>query len=45
MTLTSIFRDKHLEPPPRLYALMAQGSLMRRIYRGFVADLAAGLPP
>jgi ubiquinone/menaquinone biosynthesis C-methylase UbiE len=45
MTLTSIFRVKHLEPPPRLYALMAQGSLMRRIYRGFVADLAEGLPP
>jgi ubiquinone/menaquinone biosynthesis C-methylase UbiE len=45
MTLTSIFRGKHLEPPPRLYALMAQGSLMRPIYRGFVADLAAGLPP
>jgi hypothetical protein len=45
MTLTSIFRVKHLEPPPRLYALMAQGSLMRRIYRGFVADLAEGLSP
>jgi ubiquinone/menaquinone biosynthesis C-methylase UbiE len=45
MTLTSIFRGKHLEPPPRLYALMAQGSLMRPIYRGFVTDLAAGLPP
>ncbi len=45
MTLTSIFRVKHLEPPPRLYALMAQGSLMRPIYGGFVDDLAEGLPP
>jgi ubiquinone/menaquinone biosynthesis C-methylase UbiE len=45
MIMTSIFRGKHLEPPPPLYALMAQGTLMRPIYRGFVADLAEGLPP
>jgi ubiquinone/menaquinone biosynthesis C-methylase UbiE len=43
--MTSIFRGKHLEPPPRLYAMMAQGALMRPIYRGFVADLAEGLTP
>jgi len=45
MTLTSILRGKHLEPPPWLYAPMAQGSLMRLIYRRFVADLAGDLPP
>jgi ubiquinone/menaquinone biosynthesis C-methylase UbiE len=45
MTLTSIFQVKHFEPPPRLYALMAQSSLMRLIYRRFVSDLAEGLPP
>ncbi|HZE22298.1 MAG TPA: class I SAM-dependent methyltransferase, partial [Desulfobaccales bacterium] len=41
---TSIFQVKHFEPPPRLYAVMAQSSLMRLIYRRFVADLAEGLP-
>jgi ubiquinone/menaquinone biosynthesis C-methylase UbiE len=45
MTLTSIFQVKHFEPPPRLYAIMAQSSLMRLIYRRFEADLAEGLPP
>jgi ubiquinone/menaquinone biosynthesis C-methylase UbiE len=45
MTLTSIFQVKHFEPPPRLYAIMAQSSLMGLIYRRFVSDLAAGLPP
>jgi ubiquinone/menaquinone biosynthesis C-methylase UbiE len=45
MTLTSIFRVKHFEPPPWLYAVMAQSSLMRLIYRRFVTDLAGGLPP
>jgi len=45
MSLTSIFRGKHLEPPPWLYARLAQGSLMRLIYRLLVADLAGGLPP
>jgi len=34
----------HLEPPPWLYARLAQGSLLRLIYRRFSADLAAGLP-
>jgi ubiquinone/menaquinone biosynthesis C-methylase UbiE len=43
MTLTSISRGE-LEPPPWLYALMAQGSLFRRVYRRFVGDLAASLP-
>jgi ubiquinone/menaquinone biosynthesis C-methylase UbiE len=45
MILTSIFRGKHLEPPPWLYARMAQGSWMRLIYRRFVGDLAGELPP
>ena len=44
MTLTSIFRGKHLEPPPWLYAWMARGSLLRMIYRRINADLAAFLP-
>jgi ubiquinone/menaquinone biosynthesis C-methylase UbiE len=44
MTLTFPFRGKHLEPPPWLYARLAQGSLMRLIYRLFVGDLAAHLP-
>lgn len=44
MTSTSIFRVKHLEPPPWLYAWMARGSLFRMIYQRFVADLAALLP-
>ncbi len=34
----------HLEPPPWLYARLARGPLFRRIYRRFVADLAASLP-
>jgi ubiquinone/menaquinone biosynthesis C-methylase UbiE len=34
----------HLEPPPWLYARLARGSLFRRIYRRFEADLAASLP-
>ena len=38
-TATSRF---HLEPPPWLYARLAKGPLLRRIYRRFVADLAAG---
>jgi ubiquinone/menaquinone biosynthesis C-methylase UbiE len=45
MTLTAIFRGEHLEPPPWLYARMAQGSLMRLIYRRFINDLAGSLPP
>jgi ubiquinone/menaquinone biosynthesis C-methylase UbiE len=45
MTLTSIFRADRLEPPPWLYARMARGSLFRLVYRRFVADLAASLPP
>jgi hypothetical protein len=45
MPLTSIFRGEHLEPPPWLYARLAQGSLMRLIYRLFVADLAGGPAP
>jgi ubiquinone/menaquinone biosynthesis C-methylase UbiE len=38
-TATSRF---HLEPPPWLYARLAKGSLLRRLYRRFVADLAVG---
>lgn len=45
MTLTAIFRGEHLEPPPWLYARLAQGSLMRLIYRRLLADLAGSLPP
>ena len=44
MTLTAIFRGEHLEPPPWLYARLAQGSLMRLIYRRLIADLAGSLP-
>ena len=44
MPLTSIFRGEHLEPPPWLYARLAQSSVMRLIYRLLVADLAGGLP-
>ena len=32
----------HLEPPPWLYARLAKGPLLRRIYRRFVGDLAVG---
>lgn len=42
MILTSISRVD-LEPPPWLYALMAQGSWFRLVYRRFVADLGASL--
>jgi ubiquinone/menaquinone biosynthesis C-methylase UbiE len=45
MTWKSLIRVEHLEPPPRLYARMARGSLMRLIYRLFVNDLARALPP
>jgi len=45
MTLISLFRGEHLEPPPWLYARLARGSLMRLIYRRFVADLAGSLAP
>ncbi len=44
MTSTSISRADHLEPPPWLYAWMAQGALLRLVYRRFVGDLAAALP-
>jgi ubiquinone/menaquinone biosynthesis C-methylase UbiE len=43
--LTAMAGDKHLEPPPWLYARLARGSLMRLIYRRFIADLAGSLPP
>ena len=45
MTLISRLRSQHLEPPPWLYARMAQGSLMRLIYRRIINDLAGSLPP
>src|SRR5512143_3201425 len=44
MTLTSAFRVEHPEPPPRVYAWMARGFLLRRLHRRFAADLAAALP-
>ncbi len=34
----------HLEPPPWLYARLAKAPLLHRLYRRFVADLAASLP-
>ena len=43
MTWNALVRGEHLEPPPWLYARMAQGSLMRLIYRLFVGDLAQTL--
>jgi len=45
MTWNALRRGEHLEPPPWLYARMAQGSLMRLIYRLFVDDLAKTVPP
>ena len=45
MTLISLFRGEHLEPPPWLYARLARGSLMRLIYRRLVNDLAGRLAP
>jgi ubiquinone/menaquinone biosynthesis C-methylase UbiE len=45
MTWNAIVRGEHLEPPPWLYARMAQGSLMRSLYRLFVGDLAGHVPP
>ena len=45
MTLISLFRGEHLEPPPWLYARLARGSLMRLIYRRLVTDLAGRLAP
>jgi ubiquinone/menaquinone biosynthesis C-methylase UbiE len=44
MSWNALGRGEHLEPPPWLYARMAQGSLMRLIYRLFVGDLAQALP-
>ena len=45
MTLTTLSRGAHLEPPPWLYARLAQGSLMRLIYRRLIQDLAGSLAP
>jgi ubiquinone/menaquinone biosynthesis C-methylase UbiE len=44
MTWKTLVRGKHLEPPPWLYARMAQGSLMEWIYRLFIDDLAGCVP-
>jgi ubiquinone/menaquinone biosynthesis C-methylase UbiE len=44
MTGKFLGRGEHLEPPPWLYARLAQGPLMRVIYRFFVGDLVAALP-
>lgn len=41
---SALSKGFHLEPPPWLYARLARGSLFRRIYRRFAADLAASLP-
>ncbi|RJR42963.1 MAG: class I SAM-dependent methyltransferase [Deltaproteobacteria bacterium] len=42
--MTAPFSRVELEPSPRLYTLMARWSVYRRIYRLFLADLAAALP-
>ena len=45
MTSTSIFPNKHLEPPAWLYAPMARLFLSKLLYRRVAADLAGSLPP
>jgi ubiquinone/menaquinone biosynthesis C-methylase UbiE len=45
MSLTTLFRGVHLEPPPWLYARLAGLSFMRLIYRRLVHDLAGSLDP
>lgn len=45
MAWQALVRGEHLEPPPWLYARLAQSSLLRLIYRLFVGDLAQALPP
>jgi hypothetical protein len=44
MILPSIFRAKHLEPPPWLYGWLAHGSWFPMIYGRVNADLAVSLP-
>jgi ubiquinone/menaquinone biosynthesis C-methylase UbiE len=44
MIWNALRRGEHLEPPPWLYARMAQSSLMRLIYRLFGGDLVKALP-
>jgi len=43
-TMTAPFSRVELEPSPRFYTWMAKGAVYRRIYRLFLADLAAALP-
>jgi ubiquinone/menaquinone biosynthesis C-methylase UbiE len=43
--MTSPFFRVELEPPPWLYHLMARGPFFKRVYRLFLADLTAALPP
>jgi len=45
MMTRTYFRRLELEPPPRLYVLMARGPWFRRVYRRFVTDLVASVPP
>jgi ubiquinone/menaquinone biosynthesis C-methylase UbiE len=45
MTLTTLSRGLHLEPPPWLYARLARLSFMRLIYRRLVHDLAGSQDP
>jgi ubiquinone/menaquinone biosynthesis C-methylase UbiE len=44
MMTRTFFRRLELEPPPWLYALMAKGPLLRRIYRRVEADVAPQIP-
>ena len=43
--MTSPFFRVELEPPPWLYTLLARGPFFKRVYRLFLADLTAVLPP
>ncbi|MBM4295955.1 MAG: class I SAM-dependent methyltransferase [Deltaproteobacteria bacterium] len=45
MILTSTFPVKHVEPPAWVSAPMARWFLHGLVYRRFVGDLAAGVPP
>jgi len=42
--MTGPFSRVELEPSPRFYTWMAKGAVYHRIYRLFLADLAAALP-
>ena len=43
--MTGPFFRVELEPPPWLYHLLARGPFFKRVYRLFLDDLRAGVPP